>query len=96
MLRLIARCSTGWWVGPSSPNPMESWVITNTVGTFSRLILGEVEELWDVVAVVRYPNRKAMYQMATSDGYMESEKHRTAGLAGQLNIEVAEGELDFE
>jgi uncharacterized protein (DUF1330 family) len=62
----------------------------------SRLILGEVEELWDVVAVVRYPNRKAMYQMATSDEYMESEKHRTAGLAGQLNIEVAEGELDFE
>jgi uncharacterized protein (DUF1330 family) len=65
-------------------------------GGVSRLILGEVEELWDVVAVVRYPNRKAMYQMATSDGYMESEKHRTAGLAGQLNIEVAEGELDFE
>ena len=65
-------------------------------GEVSRLILGEVEELWDVVAVVRYPNRKAMYQMATSDEYMESEKHRTAGLAGQLNIEVAEGELDFE
>ena len=65
-------------------------------GGVSRLILGEVEELWDVVAVVRYPNRKAMYQMATSDEYMESEKHRTAGLAGQLNIEVAEGELDFE
>ena len=23
-----ASCSTGWWVGPSSPRPMESWVIT--------------------------------------------------------------------
>ena len=23
-----ARCSTGWWVGPSSPRPMKSWVIT--------------------------------------------------------------------
>ncbi len=21
-----ARCSIGWWVGPSSPRPMESWV----------------------------------------------------------------------
>ena len=21
-------CSTGWWVGPSSPRPMESWVKT--------------------------------------------------------------------
>ena len=19
-------CSTGWWVGPSSPTPIESWV----------------------------------------------------------------------
>ena len=32
--RQIARCSTGWWVGPSSPTPMLSWVITNTVGIF--------------------------------------------------------------
>jgi hypothetical protein len=23
-----AICSTGWWVGPSSPRPMESWVNT--------------------------------------------------------------------
>ena len=26
--RQIARCSTGWWVGPSSPRPMLSWVMT--------------------------------------------------------------------
>ena len=26
--RSAARCSTGWWVGPSSPSPMESCVIT--------------------------------------------------------------------
>ena len=32
--REMARCSTGWWVGPSSPSPIESWVITNTVGIF--------------------------------------------------------------
>ena len=65
-------------------------------GEVSRLILGEVEELWDVVAVVRYPNRKAMFNMATSDEYRESEKHRTAGLAGQLNIEVTEDGFNFE
>src|SRR5262249_54153655 len=28
MARNAARCSTGWWVGPSSPSPIESWVIT--------------------------------------------------------------------
>ena len=65
-------------------------------GEVNRLILGEVEELWDVVAVVRYPSRIAMFNMATSDEYIESEKHRTAGLAGQLNIEVTAGGWDFE
>ena len=24
--RRLLRCSIGWWVGPSSPRPMESWV----------------------------------------------------------------------
>eukprot|EP00955_Chlamydomonas_euryale_P056715 356534-Chlamydomonas_euryale.AAC.6 len=28
MARNDARCSTGWWVGPSSPRPIESCVIT--------------------------------------------------------------------
>ena len=46
--------------------------------------------------VVRYPSRKAMFKMATSDEYIESEKHRIAGLAGQLNIEVTADEWNFE
>ena len=28
--RSVARCSTGWWVGPSSPTPTESWLNTKT------------------------------------------------------------------
>ena len=28
LARSAARCSTGWCVGPSSPSPIESWVIT--------------------------------------------------------------------
>ena len=35
-------------------------------GDVQRLILGEVDELWDVIAIVRYPNRKAIYKMATN------------------------------
>ena len=29
MARKVARCSTGWWVGPSSPTIKLSWVNTN-------------------------------------------------------------------
>jgi uncharacterized protein (DUF1330 family) len=57
-------------------------------GAVSRLMLGEVEELWDVVAIVTYPSRKAMLQMVTDTDYLKSAEHRTAGLAGQLNIET--------
>jgi len=30
MARKEASCSTGWWVGPSSPSPMASWVKTKS------------------------------------------------------------------
>jgi len=30
MARNVARCSTGWCVGPSSPTPTESWLKTKT------------------------------------------------------------------
>ena len=29
----MERCSTGWWVGPSSPTPMLSWVNTYVTGS---------------------------------------------------------------
>ncbi len=57
-------------------------------GVVSRLMLGKVENLWDWIAVVKYPNRKAMLEMITNLEYLESEKHRSAGLKGQLNIET--------
>jgi len=59
-------------------------------GSINRLMLGEVEELWDSVAIAQYPSRKAMLKMITDPEYLESNKHRVAGLAGQLNIEVKE------
>ena len=57
-------------------------------GAVSRLVLGEVEELWDWVAVAEYPSKKAMRSMIMSKEYQKSEEHRSAGLAGQLNIET--------
>ena len=55
-----------------------------------RLLLGEVEELWDTAAIAMYPSRKAMMEMLSSPDYQASAVHRTAGLAGQLNIELVE------
>jgi len=60
-----------------------------------RLMLGEVEELWDMVAIAMYPSRKAMLNMMTSEKIQEIGVHRAAGLAGQLNIEtvIPEGKM---
>ena len=54
----------------------------------TRLMLGAVEELWDEVAIAMYPSRKAMLQMIQMPEYAEISVHRSAGLAGQLNIET--------
>ena len=59
-------------------------------GSINRLMLGEVEELWDTTFIAKYPSKKAMLKMIKDPDYLESNKHRVAGLAGQLNIEVKE------
>ena len=53
-----------------------------------RLALGEVEELWDEVAIAQYPSRAAMLEMMQLPAMAEIAEHREAGLAGQLNIET--------
>jgi len=58
------------------------------VGDVSGLVLGQVEELWDQVAIAMYPNRAAMMKMSMSPEFQEIAPHRTAGLKGQLNIET--------
>ena len=58
------------------------------LGEVERLMLGEVEDLWDWVAIAEYPSRKAMLEMVMDSEYQKSEEHRSAGLAGQLNIET--------
>tara|TARA_B100000927_G_scaffold29372_1_gene21658 strand:- start:207 stop:611 length:405 start_codon:yes stop_codon:yes gene_type:complete len=57
-------------------------------GKVSRLMLGEVDDLWDAVAIAKYPNRKAMLDMTMDPGYQKIHVHRDAGLEGQLNIET--------
>ena len=57
-------------------------------GDVTHLTLGRVEELWDEVALAEYPDRAALLAMSTSKAWQEAAVHRTAGLAGQLNIET--------
>ena len=57
-----------------------------------RLAVGKVEELWDVVAIAKWPSRKIMGEnmMPSDPEYLEAYQHREAGLVGQLNIETKE------
>ena len=55
-----------------------------------RLTIGEVEELWDDVAIAMYPSRAAMLQMMQSKKMQDIGQHRAAGLDGQLNIECVD------
>ena len=57
-------------------------------GDVTFLALGQVEELWDEVVLVEYPNRAALVAMTSSEAWQDASVHRTAGLAGQLNLEA--------
>jgi uncharacterized protein (DUF1330 family) len=60
-------------------------------GEVESLLLGEVEELWDVVGLVEYTSPKSLLVISSSPEFAEIEKHREAGLAGQLNLTVRSG-----
>ena len=45
---------------------------------------------WDQIAMVRYPNSRALLQMAQSAEYQAISGNRSSGLEGQLNIAVFE------
>lgn len=52
------------------------------------LVIGEVEQLWDAMVIVKYPSRQALLTMTASDEFVALSVHREAGLQGQLNIET--------
>ncbi|MBK5231360.1 MAG: DUF1330 domain-containing protein [Thermoleophilia bacterium] len=44
-------------------------------------IIGPEEKEWDMVILVKYPNRQAFLKMATDPEYLKIAVHRTAALA---------------
>ena len=65
-------------------------------GDVTFLALGQVEDLWDEVAIAMYPKRADLLRMSSSKAWQEIAVHRTAGLAGQLNIETVAQANAFE
>lgn len=55
-------------------------------GRVDGLVIGEVEELWDAVAVVEYPSHAKFQELVISPEMQAIGVHREAGLAGQLLI----------
>ena len=50
------------------------------------MMVGEVEELWDVMVIAKYPTLQSFIDLTSSPIYLKAYHHRIAGLQGQLNI----------
>mgnify|MGYP002700406998 FL=1 len=61
--------------------------------TVRRLTLGNIDELWDEIAVAMYPNKTAMMQMMQLPEMADIGIHRKAGLSGQLNLETVDAQF---
>jgi uncharacterized protein (DUF1330 family) len=59
-------------------------------GRAVRMMIGVADPMWDVVGLIEYPSRAAFLSITQSPEFHEIERHRVAGLEGQLNIETKE------
>jgi uncharacterized protein (DUF1330 family) len=51
-------------------------------------LIGQAD--WDAVALVQYPRKKSLFDMAMSPEYQAIHPYREAGLAGQINYAVVQ------
>ncbi len=57
-------------------------------GEVQGLVIGEVDELWDIVGLMEYTSREEFMRIVTLPEVQEISVHREAGLAGQLLIQT--------
>jgi uncharacterized protein (DUF1330 family) len=62
-------------------------------GRIAHMMIGVVDESWDVTAIVEYPSKEAFVEVASSPDVREFAVHRSAGLEGQLLIATSESVL---
>lgn len=55
-------------------------------GKVDRFLIGDGADEWDAVALVRYPDKKSMFDAVSNETYRAFHFHRKAGLEGQLLI----------
>ena len=55
-------------------------------GRIAGVVIGEIEGVWDVAAIMEYPSRAAFQRIVTLPEVQEISVHREAGLEGQLLI----------
>ena len=55
-------------------------------GRIAGVVIGEIEGVWDVAAIMEYPSRAAFQRIVTLPEVAEIGVHREAGLEGQLLI----------
>ena len=61
-------------------------------GTARGVLIGE-GECWDAIAVIEYPSTQVMLDMWRDEDYQDAQKHRAAGLEGQVLLECEPGSL---
>ena len=59
------------------------------------MVVGEVEELWDVMAIAKYPTLQSFIDMVASPEYLEAYHHRTCWLEGAIKYCQYAGDLEL-
>lgn len=60
-------------------------------GEVKGLLIGEGDDAWDSVALIQYPTTQVMLDMLRDPDYQAAQRHRAAGLEGQLLVECGSG-----
>jgi uncharacterized protein (DUF1330 family) len=54
------------------------------MGKVDQTLIGSMDDEWDAIALVQYPNRKAFIEMTSTKEYDAAHEHRESGLERTL------------
>jgi uncharacterized protein (DUF1330 family) len=60
-------------------------------GSAQHLMIGQVDVMWDSVAIVEYPSKEEFVAIATAPEVAGFGIHRAAGLEGQILVATSQG-----
>lgn len=60
------------------------------MGRADQILIGDVADDWDSVALVEYPSRKAFVEMVSTPEYEQAHEHRESGLERTVLIACTE------